>query len=151
MPRSLLLAVALLCTFTLSAQLQLTGLWEGTISLSGPDGFTNYPLQIYLDKKGKQVTGRCYIYLTNEQVIETALKGRLYDDLSLYIDDIEFVPNEKDDYVPPFLRKYQLIWKRGINSAGTLNGYWQETRKDIFSEGRQRGRVSLKRVVDSKA
>jgi hypothetical protein len=150
MSRSFLLTLALFSAFTLSAQLQLTGLWEGTISLSGPEGFANYPLQVYLDKAGKKVTGRCYIYLTNEQIVETQLSGRLYDDLSIYIDDIVFVPNDKDDYEPPFLRKYQLIWQRGINGSA-LNGYWQETRKDIFAESRQRGRIALRKVVDSKA
>lgn len=150
MLRSALLFFALSCTLSLTAQTQLAGLWEGTISLSGPEGFSNYPLQVYLEKSGKKVTGRCYIYLTNEQVVETQLSGRLYDDLSLYIDDLTFVPNANNTSEPAFLRKYQLMWKRGINGS-SLSGYWQETRKDIFSESRQRGRIALKKVVDSKA
>lgn len=150
MLRSLLLGFALFCCCTLTAQIQFDGLWEGTISLSGPEGFANYPLQVYLEKQGKKVTGRCYIYLTNERVVETELNGRLYDDLSVYIDDIVFVPNANDDYEPPFLRKYQLIWKRGINGS-SMNGYWQEVRKDIFDEGRQRGRINLRRVINNKA
>ncbi|MEM1214514.1 MAG: hypothetical protein AAGJ82_02430, partial [Bacteroidota bacterium] len=109
-----------------------------------------YPMQLYLDKRGKRVTGRAYIYLTHERVLETELTGRLYDDLSIYVDETKFIPNDYFTTAPDFLRKFQFIWRRSI-SGSSLNGYWQQITDEVFDTKRQRGRVYLKKITNEKA
>lgn len=150
MLRSFLLALTLLTCFTLSAQLQLDGLWEGTITTGGIESSQGYPVQLYLKRSGKTVTGRSYVYISETEVIEMELEGRLYDDLSIYIDEVKYINHQEGDEVPDFLRKYQLIWNRSINGS-SINGYWQEIRKEIFDTQRQRGRIFLKQRVNNKA
>ncbi|MEL6654791.1 MAG: hypothetical protein AAFP77_11420 [Bacteroidota bacterium] len=150
MLRSLLLLLALAGTCTLSAQLTLDGLWEGTITTGGIESNKGYPVQLYLKRTGKKVTGRSYVYISETNVVEMSLEGRLYDDLSIYIDEVEFVNHQEGEPLPDFLRKYQLIWNRGINGS-SINGYWQEIRQEIFDYQRQRGRIFLKQVINNKA
>jgi hypothetical protein len=151
MTRLFLLSTSLFFTVALSAQqLQLEGLWEGTITVGGITSTKGYPVQVYLERSGSKVTGRSYVYLGKKRVIEMNMAGHLYQDLSVYIDEISFVDRQKDGYLPPFLRKYQLSWNRSINGS-SLNGYWQEDRKEIFAGDRERGRIFLKKVVSSKA
>ncbi|PSR14417.1 MAG: hypothetical protein DA408_12735 [Bacteroidetes bacterium] len=151
MTRLCLLSFALFFTIPLSAQqLQLDGLWEGTITVGGITSTKGYPVQIYLERSGRKVTGRSYVYLSKNRVVEMNMAGHLYEDLSIYIDEVTFVDRQKDGYVPPFLRKYQLSWNRSINGS-SLNGYWQEDRKEIFAGDRERGRIFLKKVVSNKA
>ncbi|MGH1435112.1 MAG: hypothetical protein ACRBG0_11700 [Lewinella sp.] len=150
MLRSLVLGSCLLFSLSLAAQLQFEGLWEGTITVGGIQSTKGYPVQVYLERQGKTVTGRSYVYLSETRIIEMNLSGRLYDDLSVYIDEVEYVNRNGDNYVPPFLRKYQLMWNRSINGS-SLNGYWQEIRLEIFDSKRERGRIFLKKVVNNKA
>lgn len=150
MLRPLLFTLALLSAFTLSAQLQLDGLWEGTITTGGIESTQGYPVQLYLKRAGKKVTGRSYVYLSETKIIEMELTGRLYDDLSIYIDEVEYVSHQQGEELPDFLRKYQLMWNRSINGS-SINGYWQEIRQEIFDTKRQRGRIFLRQVVNSKA
>ena len=150
MLRSFVLGSCLLFSLSLAAQLEFEGLWEGTITVGGIQSSQGYPVQVYLERQGKKVTGRSYIYLSENRVIEMNLAGYLYNDLSVYIDEVEYVNRNGDDYLPPFLRKYQLMWNRSINGS-SLNGYWQEIRQEVFGEKRERGRIFLKRVVNNKA
>ncbi|WP_367387963.1 hypothetical protein [Lewinella sp. LCG006] len=150
MLRSLVLGCCLLFSWSLAAQLQFEGLWEGTITVGGIQSTKGYPVQIYLERQGKKVSGRSYVYLSDTRIVEMNLSGFLYDDLSVYLDEVEYVNRNGDNYVPPFLRKYQLMWNRSINGS-SLNGYWQEIRQEIFDAKRERGRIFLKKVVNNKA
>lgn len=150
MLRSLVLGTCLLFSLSLAAQLEFEGLWEGTITVGGIQSTQGYPVQVYLERQGKKVSGRSYVYLSETRIIEMNLSGYLYDDLSVYIDEVEYINRNGDSYVPPFLRKYQLMWNRSINGS-SLNGYWQEIRQEIFDSKRERGKIFLKRVVNNKA
>ncbi len=150
MLRPLLFTLALLSAFTLSAQLQLDGLWEGTITTGGIESTKGYPVQLYLKRAGKKVTGRSYVYISETEIVEMELAGRLYDDLSIYIDEVEYISHQEGEELPDFLRKYQLMWNRSINGS-SINGYWQEIRQEIFDTKRQRGRIFLRQVVNNKA
>ena len=150
MLRSLVLGTCLLFSLSLAAQLEFEGLWEGTITVGGIQSTKGYPVQVYFERQGKKISGRSYVYLSETRVIEMNLSGYLYDDLSVYIDEVEYINRNGDSYVPPFLRKYQLMWNRSINGS-SLNGYWQEIRQEIFDAKRERGRIFLKRVVSNKA
>lgn len=150
MLRTLLFTLALFSALTLSAQLQLDGLWEGTITTGGIESTKGYPVQLYLKRTGKKVTGRSYVYISETEIVEMELEGRLYDDLSIYIDEVEYISHQEGEELPDFLRKYQLIWNRSINGSA-INGYWQEIRQEIFDTKRQRGRIFLRQVVNNKA
>lgn len=150
MLRTLLFTLALFSALTLSAQLQLDGLWEGTITTGGIESTKGYPVQLYLKRTGKKVTGRSYVYISETEIVEMELEGRLYDDLSIYIDEVEYISHQEGEELPDFLRKYQLIWNRSINGSA-INGYWQEIRQEIFDTKRQRGRIFLRQIVNNKA
>jgi hypothetical protein len=150
MLRSLVLGSCLLFSLSLAAQLEFEGLWEGTITVGGIQSTKGYPVQVYLERQGKKITGRSYIYLSETRIIEMNLSGYLYDDLSVYIDEVEYVNRNGDSYIPSFLRKYQLMWHRSINGS-SMNGYWQEIRQEIFDSQRERGRIFLKKVINNKA
>lgn len=150
MLRALFLAGGLLFSLSLAAQLQFEGLWEGTITTGGIQSQKGYPVQVYLEREGKKVTGRSYVYVSEARVIEVSLTGYMYDDLSVYIDEVAYVSRADDNFTPDFLRKYQLVWNRSL-SGSSLNGYWQEIRQEIFDSKRERGRIFLKKVVNNKA
>lgn len=150
MLRSLVLGSFLLFSLSLTAQLEFEGLWEGTITVGGIQSTKGYPVQVYFERQGKKVTGRSYVYLSETRIIEMNLSGQLYNDLSVYIDEVAYVNRNGDSYIPPFLRKYQLMWNRSINGS-SMNGYWQEIRQEIFDSQRERGRIFLKKVINNKA
>jgi len=149
MSRSLLLIIAIFTSITLSAQLELEGLWEGTIMIGGIESTKGLPLKMYLLKSGRNITGRTYIFI-NDRVIEAEVEGYLYQDLSVDLKQFNFIKTSDDAYIPPFLRKFQLSWNRGINGS-SLNGYWQEIVTEIFDPKRQRGRVYLRKVTNQRA
>lgn len=149
MLRSLLLSIAILTSISLTAQLEFDGLWEGTIMIGGIESTKGLPIKMYFIKSGRTITGRSYIYI-NDKIVEADIEGHLYQDLSVDIKQFNFIKTSDDEYIPPFLRKFQLSWKRGINGS-SLNGYWQEIATDIFNPKRQRGRVYLTRVTDQRA
>ena len=145
------LLFAFLLPIVLSAQLELEGLWEGTITQGGLDSRQAYKFELLIKREGDVLTGRTYVHLGKDEVIEMEFVGKLYYDRSLYLEDLKFIPLEGVDVVPPFLRKYQLIFNRSIWDS-SLNGYWQEiTRKDPMDPRRERGRIALKKIKASKA
>ncbi|MCB0638767.1 MAG: hypothetical protein KDC54_19195 [Lewinella sp.] len=148
MHRLLLLCLLSLAAVDLSAQVTLNGLWEGTITEGGLQSDQGYPFQVFLEKRGRTVSGRSYIQM-GDRIVEMQLSGRLYDDNSIYLDEIEFISDD-ESWSPPFMRKYQLLWRRGIYE-GSLNGYWQEIRDDVFNDARERGRITLRKVQEKRA
>lgn len=132
------------------AQTELEGLWEGTLSVGGLDSNKGYPVQVYIVRKGKQLTARTYVSITPNRIVEMEAKGWLYSDNSIALHEFTYLPKTKDAYTPPYMRKYQLVWYRSIGGS-TLNGYWQEIREEVFDERRDGGRIFLKKVVDKKA
>ena len=131
----------------LVGQKGLEGLWEGTITLGGIHSTEKKTLkyELYLKKKGRRWQGKSIIYLENGETIETDIKGRFYEDRSMYFKDIAFAPKTNDQERPSFFRKYQLVYNRSIWSS-ELNGYWQENVFGPFEKKRRQGRIFLKKV-----
>lgn len=145
----LLFAFFCLIVTAITAQSRLDGLWEGEITYGGLHSSQSYRFQLWLEIKGDYVTGRSYVYLTNEEVIEMDVKGRLYSDRSVYLREVAFVPLENSNVVPGFYRKYQFLFSRSIWET-SLEGYWQEIYHDKMTEERQLGRIKLLRVESMK-
>ncbi len=128
------------------AQGRLEGLWDGTITFGGLHSSKRYKFQLWIQSTGKSIKGRSYIYLTDKNVIEMGISGRLFDDLSLALQDVEHIPLEGSTTVPPFYRKYQIIFRRTL-SESTLDGYWQQILDhNPMDENRQLGRIQLKKI-----
>lgn len=135
---------------TAGAQHRLSGLWEGVITTGGIYSREGHKFELYLDVNGNKLSGKSYVYLADDKVIEMAVKGNLYTDLSIYMEDIHFITAGDTEFRPRFRRKYQLVFNRSIWEKN-LEGYWQEVRVDTLNEKRERGRVFLKKVTNSKA
>lgn len=143
----------MLVIFTLSlgyTQHRLDGLYEGTLTRGGIYSKEGLRFELLLEVKEGEVKGRSYLHLDDNQIIEMDIHGKLYNDRSIYFEDIKFVNPVDSDLVPPFNRKYQLVFNRSIWDS-TLEGYWQEIRREVFHEKRHRGRIFLKKVGGSKA
>ena len=147
--------IGLLFLFLLLAQFSfgqkgLSGLWEGTITKGGIYSEKGTKFELYLEVKGKVITGRSYVYLENGEVIEMDVEGKMYSDRSIYLKETGFISDKHSDLIPPFNRKYQFIYNRSIWDS-TLEGYWQEMIPESFYEGRRRGRIILRKAAGSKA
>jgi hypothetical protein len=147
----LLFAFVCLSLLTSVAQSRLDGLWEGEITYGGLHATQSYRFQLWLEVKGEYITGRSYVFISNEDVLEMEIKGRLYGDWSIYLREVAFVPMENSDVVPSYYRKYQFVFNRSIWET-SLEGYWQEIFHDelIGIGKRQRGRIKLQRVEQLK-
>jgi len=149
--RLFLLATALLFLSVNTSHAQdryIEGLWQGTITIGGLQSQTGYKFELYLQiEKENRLVGRAYIYLDNDQVIETTVKGNYYGDRSVDLFDIEFIEREGQSVQPPFYRKYQFIHKKSIFERNNkIIGFWQEITEDYFSVTRERGRITLERI-----
>lgn len=131
------------------AQTKLEGLWEGSITIGGIYGQTGYKFVLLLEVYGKEVFGQASVYLSDSRVIRTDVKGQLYDDRSVYLEDVKFVPIEPKDPNPIFLRKYQFIFNKSIWNS-SLDGYWQELTPKVMKPERKRGRIFLKKGKSDK-
>jgi len=132
------------------AQDKLEGLWKGTISDGGLESENSYTFELFLTKEGKRLKGKSYVHLEKGKVIEMEIRGVLYQDQSIYMADVEFIPLEGAGVKPRYTRKYQLLYRPSIWET-TLNGYWQEIIPTPFFDGRDRGRIFLKKVKKNKA
>lgn len=145
---TLILVAITLCTGY--SQHRLDGLYEGTMTRGGIYSSEGLRFELLLEVKGGEVKGRSYIHIGENEIIEMDIQGKLYNDRSIYFEDIKFVSQTASEIIPPFSRKYQLVFNRSIWDS-TLEGYWQEIRSEVFHEKRKRGRISLKKVGGSKA
>lgn len=134
----------------LSAQKHLEGLWSGEITKGGIYSKEAYKFELYIEVEKGKIKGRSYIYVENDEIIQMDVNGKLYEDRSIYLTDIEFIPIEGSTLIPPFTRKYQLVYNRSI-WENSMEGYWQEIIPKPLAEKRRRGRISLKKIKDSKA
>lgn len=149
MKTTVLLLLCTLISFIAPAQKSLEGMWVGTIT-DGIHATTGYKFEMILEIEDKTIKGRSFVHIGPEQIIEMELSGRMYEDRSIYMTDIKFIPTAGQDVIPPFVRKYQFAYDRSIWES-TLEGYWQEIRDDAFNPKRQRGRIILKKLGNSKA
>jgi hypothetical protein len=132
------------------AQKHLEGLWEGYITRGGIHAKDGYPFELFLEIKGKQLNGRSYIHIAKDQIIEMDIRGTIYMDQSIYLQDIRFIPLKDSQLAPGFYRRYQMVYQRSIWES-TMEGYWQEVTDKPMNEQRQLGRIYLKKKEASKA
>lgn len=136
--------------FSLCAQRHLEGMWEGVITEGGFNKRNGHRFQLFLELDGNKVSGRTYIYLAKDRIIEMDVRGYLYQDNSVYLQDIELVPLGEGQQEPPFIRKYQMGNIRSI-WENRLEGYWQEIFDDPMDTKRKHGRIFLQKKDGSKA
>jgi hypothetical protein len=145
-----LLGISLLCFSSLSAQKDIEGLWEGTITFGGIHSEDTHKFQLYLKSNGRKITGKTVIHLDEQEYIEMDVWGTWHGDRSVYMEEFNFVPvvgKEKEKQKPAFYRKYQFLHSRSIWES-KLEGYWQEITPETFGEKRRRGKISLQRVKE---
>jgi hypothetical protein len=148
-----------LLPISLAAQKGLSGLWEGTITEGGLHAKDGHRLELYLRVQDRHIKGQSYIYVSKDSIITRQLSGRIYDDSSVYLEEVPptilpgGVPSPQSQAAPngEFSRKYQFVFKRSIWDS-SLQGYWQEITDEVFSRQRQLGRIILKKKpLDTKA
>ncbi|PHI21616.1 hypothetical protein CEQ90_02045 [Lewinellaceae bacterium SD302] len=142
-----LLFFLLFLPFALSAQVTLAGAWEGSITVGGIHSSRELPMELYLIVKGNFIEGRSYVRTPDGELVQFDLKGTFHYDHSMSLQEIKFVGDENNDYLPKFSRQYQLVWKADIWDA-EIKGFWQEITGETFKRYRRRGRIKLKKVED---
>lgn len=151
MKPALIFALIAICLQPLHAQKGLAGLWEGTITEGGIYAAGGHRFELFLEVNEKYIKGRSYIYIGQDSIVQMALRGQMYNDRSVYLEEAS--PNWRREEegaigagVPPkgFTRKYQFVYKRGLEGS-SLEGYWQEVTSMPFHDKRQRGRIFLRR------
>jgi hypothetical protein len=143
----------LLCALALSALSvtlaqdgdPLEGRWEGVITKNGIHSTEGYKFELFIKVNNGIISGRSYIHLSDRRIVQMDVSGTMYGDRSVYLEDINFITAEGDDFVPPFARKYQFIHNRSIFDS-SLEGYWQQIIKDPLNNKRERGRIVLKKI-----
>jgi hypothetical protein len=140
----LLLFPVLLC-----AQNGLEGLWEGTITKRGLPQKDGYRFELYLTVEDGVIEGISSIYIRQDSVIKQQLRGKMYQDRSIGLQEVDSKQYKKaakrtDKPAASFLRKYQFIFHRGLYES-KIDGYWQEITPKPLSDQRKRGRVFLVR------
>lgn len=146
----MLIGIFGLSAFNLFAQTKISGLWEGSITHGGIYANSAYKFQLYLKKEGNIITGKSSIFISEDSIIQMNVRGKIYDDLSVYFEDISFLATPTPDIERPFFRKYQLVFNRSI-WEGSLKGYWQQIICSPFEKKRRRGRIFLKKNRVEKA
>jgi len=123
----------------------LAGRWEGIITQSTHNSTDGYKFELFIKVENNRISGRSYIHISDRQIVQMDISGKMYGDRSVYLEDINFITAEGDTYVPPFTRKYQFIHNRSIFDS-SLKGYWQQIITDPFNKKRERGRILLKKI-----
>ena len=142
--------ILLLVPYALTAQAPLAGLWKGEITFGGLHSQKSYPFELFLEVDDDQLKGRTYIHIGSDDIIEMEVLGRIYFDRSLSLREYEFIPVEGSQVLPPFSRKYQMIFNRSVFGS-TIEGYWQQDHIEPFNVRRDRGRIRLEKMEASKA
>lgn len=146
MKKNILLFLSLCGCIILSGQSRFDGLWEGELTYGGLASERSYRFQMWIKSNAAgSLWGRTYVYLSPEEVVEMQIEGRIYDDLSIYLVDKDFVPMAGREISPPFYRKYQLKFDRSIWET-SLDGYWQQVIDAPMDIRRDRGRLKLIKV-----
>jgi hypothetical protein len=83
-----LLGISLLCFSSLSAQKDIEGLWEGTITFGGIHSEDTHKFQLYLKSNGRKITGKTVIHLDEQEYIEMDVWGTWHGDRSVYMERI---------------------------------------------------------------
>jgi hypothetical protein len=142
----LLLSLPLLLPAQKSGSLE--GLWKGSMTLGGLKDTREVKFELYLTRQKKEIIGKSYLYVSQDEVIEMEVRGTLYGDLSIYLEDKEYIPEPGSDSKAPYSRKYQLLYMPSIWNT-KMEGFWQEITPQYFSEKRRLGRIKLKKMKDT--
>jgi len=141
----------LLFASALPAQHFLEGRWEGTLNDYDSLGVkTTYRVELFLEKEGDEISGRCFVHLSPGKVIAMEVFGHQYFDRSIYLSDQKYLGPDLQKK-PPYYRIYQLLPNRSIWKT-TLDGYWQQSvSTDPLNKKRRLGTIELKKLDNSKA
>ena len=136
---------------SLGAQERLQGLFEGYLTEGGIASSRKIRLEMFLRFKGHEISGRSYVHLGEGKVVEMELKGYLYGDFSVYLQEVRYIPmDDKKQEKAPFFRKYQMQYSGNFEEV-VLTGFWQEETETPLGTKRAIGKVRLRKVRGSKA
>ena len=137
----------LICSLSftsLNAQKTLEGLWEGVLTLKGKE----YKFEILFSKsEAGAFEGKTYIYESDRDIVEATITGRLHQDRSINLYDMEVSYTGPSEWVEVYKKHYQLLWTRSIFGS-KLEGYWQEKIPLGIDEKTKRGRIFMKKMKD---
>lgn len=143
----------LLPTYSLQAQKKyLDGFWKGFITTGIVDGVRQGMIfELYLKTEGRStISGRSYAYREDGEVIEMAVKGQVYSDRSISLEDATFLPLENSGVTPTHNKQYQFSYHRSIfKSDNRLEGFWQEIIETPLAMKRRRGKITLQKVSNA--
>ena len=135
---------------TTYSQERLQGLFEGTLTLGGLESSRRLRLEMAIRIQDGRVSGRSYVHLGRNEILEMELRGYFYQDFSIYVEEIKEIALPGEKPLSPYPRKYQLKYSGSFEEV-FLNGFWQQASDAPLEEGLQLGRVRLRKTRGGKA
>lgn len=139
-----LFALILSFPLWLSAQVDIDGLWVGTMTVGGIYSDQALPMQLHITIQNDRIIGRSYVTLPDGEILRMELRGDYYGDRSISLLEVSFAGDEQNDIMPEFNRQYQIVHRPDLWDS-ELRGFWQEVTEATFSNKRRRGRMLLHR------
>ena len=128
----------------------IEGRWEGKITYALKKASLTLPFVLVLNMEGSKIRGRTYIFHGDTLIVSSDVVGRLYEDLSMRLQEVNTVASAGvDPGIHLFTRRYQLIVKRDWEIS--IEGFWQEQINEPLYKKRRLGRVKLVRAHKDKA
>jgi hypothetical protein len=124
-----------LYTGTTYGQERLQGLFEGTLTLGGLESSRRLRLEMAIRIQDGRVSGRSYVHLGRNEI---------------YLEETKEIALPGEKPLSPYPRKYQLKYSGSFEEV-FLNGFWQQASDAPLEEGRQLGRVRLRKTRGGKA
>lgn len=118
-----ILPLLLMFPFTLTAQEEILGAWEGVITQDDGGYRSEYHFEMYIKKEGKLYTGRTYVE-TDQIFAEMALSGFVIDKTTFHFNETRIIRSRDMPQLEWCIKGGSLKLKRTYK-GWELRGRWQ--------------------------
>lgn len=136
------LLLLLFANLSFAQRLNISGYWQGKMNHYENGKLVELDIEIYLVQDGKYLIGKSSIYDQN-MLEERDLKGKVYRDLSMDINDILFHEIKNTNKLESCAKNYQFLIEERFGEAIKLEGWWQG-KKDMSTC--EKGLITLTKV-----
>ncbi len=103
-------------------QINVSGLWRGTITQNEGGYRPKYDFEIFLNQKGNKLSGRSYVFIENIYAV-LELTGEITGSQTIQIKETRIVDSKKTQGLEWCIKSYNLTFSKSGNKL-TLSGSW---------------------------